>query len=193
MPTQQRRRRHEERRPPIPGQQPGSTRPGPPDRQVQVRVDSPGGAVPRAHDARPRSQPRSRAENRTAGRAHRSVDGPRNRRTARTWPTACPDRSRPTKDTLHPNLAPGWPGPARIPECCDPGGVRHTRFRPRRTCWSAWIGLCTPQANWIALTSTRQRRDHCGVGIHLYPRTCSAGSTELLTIRWVRARTASGQ
>ena len=79
---------------------------------VEVRVDSHGDAAPRAHDARPRSQPRSRAQNTTAGRAHQSVDGPRNRRTARTWPTACPDRSRPTKDTLHALGAPsGAPQP----------------------------------------------------------------------------------
>jgi hypothetical protein len=40
----------------------------------------------------------------------------------------------------------GWPSPARIRECCDPGGVRHTVFRPRRTCWSRpGSSLCTPQ------------------------------------------------
>jgi hypothetical protein len=41
----------------------------------------------------------------------------------------------------------GWPGLARIRECRDPGGVRHTRFRPRRTCWSrAGSSLGTPHA-----------------------------------------------
>jgi hypothetical protein len=53
-------------------------------------------------------------------------------------------------------------GPVR--ECRDPGGVRHTRFRPRRTCWSRpGSSLCTPHVIDTVLGIINPDRPTCPV------------------------------
>ena len=52
-----------------------------------------------------------------------------------------------------------WPGSATIRECHDPGGVRHTRFGLRRTCWSRpGSNLCSPQAVAVGVQRGKAQR-----------------------------------